>query len=153
MSLVRQIQLCSCPIRLGLWFMTHLFLQTTIDASTIFAILYVDDMIITYDDVWHKWGLQNFLSQNFEMKDWGTLNYFLALIGCHLIRHHLYHGILHLQSVSLEDRLVDIFTKSYSPGQLSDLISNIKLASPSSFWRDISIILYISYVTVLPYLW
>jgi hypothetical protein len=42
-------------------------------------ILYVDDMIITRNDLSEIQELKDFLSQNFEMKDLGHLNYFLGL--------------------------------------------------------------------------
>lgn len=55
-----------------------LFLRTT-GAGIILIILYVDDMIITGDDLSGIRDLQDFLSQNFEMKDLRQLNYFLGL--------------------------------------------------------------------------
>jgi hypothetical protein len=55
-----------------------LFLRT-IGAGIILILLYVDDMIITGDDLSSIRDLQHFLSQNFEMKDLGQLNYFLGL--------------------------------------------------------------------------
>uniref|UniRef100_A0A2N9IB43 Reverse transcriptase Ty1/copia-type domain-containing protein n=1 Tax=Fagus sylvatica TaxID=28930 RepID=A0A2N9IB43_FAGSY len=42
-------------------------------------LFYVDDMIITGDDTAGICDLQKFLSQHFEMKDLGTLSYFLSL--------------------------------------------------------------------------
>ena len=42
-------------------------------------LFYVDDMIITGDDTVGIHDLQKFLSQHFEMKDLGTLSYFLGL--------------------------------------------------------------------------
>ena len=55
-----------------------LFIRHTSTGITL-ILLYVDDMIITDDDTVGIRDLQKFLSQQFEMKDLGTLSYFLGL--------------------------------------------------------------------------
>lgn len=55
-----------------------LFLHT-IDASTIYLLVYVDDIIIIGDDISGIRDLQNFLGYNCKMKDLKHLKYFLAL--------------------------------------------------------------------------
>uniref|UniRef100_A0A2N9FRX8 Reverse transcriptase Ty1/copia-type domain-containing protein n=1 Tax=Fagus sylvatica TaxID=28930 RepID=A0A2N9FRX8_FAGSY len=52
-------------------------------------------------------------------------------IDCHFIRHHLQQSALHLLSVSSEDQLADVFTKSHPPRRLRDLVSKLKMTSSS----------------------
>jgi hypothetical protein len=49
------------------------------DAGLILLLLYVDNIIITEDDTVGIRNLQKILCQQFEMKDLGSLNYFLGL--------------------------------------------------------------------------
>ena len=52
----------------------------SLDPIVITLILpYVDDVIITFDNIVGICALQQFLNQHFEMKDLGTLSYFLGL--------------------------------------------------------------------------
>ena len=55
-----------------------LFLRHT-DKGTILLLLYVDDIIITGDDLSDIQELKDFLRQQFEIKDPGHLSYFLGL--------------------------------------------------------------------------
>ena len=50
-------------------------------------------------------------------------------IDCHFIRHHLQQSALQLLSISFEDQLADVFTKSHLSGRLCDLVSKLKMTS------------------------
>ena len=62
----------------GSSFDTTLFLRRS-DHGIAILLLYVDDMIITCDDMQSIQDLKHFLGGEFEMKDLGPLNYFLGL--------------------------------------------------------------------------
>ncbi|KAL4021862.1 hypothetical protein IC575_020687 [Cucumis melo] len=57
---------------------TALFTRHT-PQGIVLLLLYVDDMIITGNDPHAISDLQHYLGQHFEMKDLGSLNYFLGL--------------------------------------------------------------------------
>ncbi|KAL0561052.1 hypothetical protein IC582_001470 [Cucumis melo] len=58
---------------------TALFTRHTPQGIVVLLLLYVDDMIITGNDPQAISDLQHYLDQHFEMKDLGSLNYFLVL--------------------------------------------------------------------------
>uniref|UniRef100_A0A3Q7HMW1 Reverse transcriptase Ty1/copia-type domain-containing protein n=1 Tax=Solanum lycopersicum TaxID=4081 RepID=A0A3Q7HMW1_SOLLC len=60
------------------WYYTSPFIPKT-TKGIVLLILYVDDMIITSDDTVKISEVKNFLSTNFEMKDLGSLNYFMGI--------------------------------------------------------------------------
>ena len=72
---------------LAIWFLSRVSLLAnmtlhfySLDPLVISFILpYVDDMIITFDNIVGICALQQFLNQHFEMKDLGTSSYFFGL--------------------------------------------------------------------------
>ena len=46
-------------------------------------------------------------------------------IDCHLVRHHLFAGILRLLPISSSDQTADIFTKTFPPGRFHDFVSKL----------------------------
>ena len=92
-----------------------LFLRRT-DKGTILLLLYVDDMIITGDDLSGIQELKDFLSQQFEMKDLGHLSYFLGLEITHstdglYITQAKYASKLLSQAGLIDSKTVDTLVK------------------------------------------
>ena len=50
-------------------------------------------------------------------------------IYCHFIRHHLFQGILTLQSITSQDQLADIFIKPLPLGTFRALASKLRMVS------------------------
>ncbi|RVW65491.1 Retrovirus-related Pol polyprotein from transposon RE1 [Vitis vinifera] len=94
-----------------------LFLRRT-DKDTILLLLYVDDMIITGDDLSGIQELKDFLSQQFEMKDLGHLSYFLGLEITHstdglYITQAKYASDLLSQAGLTDNKTVDTLVSQY----------------------------------------
>ena len=83
-----------------------LFLRR-IDKDIILLLLYVDNMIIIGDDLNDIQELKDFLSQQFEMKDFGHLSYFLGLEITHST------DSLYLRLVSLQPSLSHSYSSRY----------------------------------------
>ena len=72
------VQLSLNMVFQAVFFYTTLFLKRSGHGITI-LLLYVDDMIITGDDMQGIQNLKHFLGHEFETKDLDPLNYFLGL--------------------------------------------------------------------------
>ena len=95
--------------------MIVLFLRR-INKDTILLLLYMDDMIITGDDLSGIQELKDFLSQQFEMKDLGHLSYFLGLEITHstdglYITQAKYASKLLSQAGLIDSKTVDTLVK------------------------------------------
>ena len=83
-----------------------LFLHCT-SKDTILLLLYVDDMIITSDDLSDIQELKDFLSQQFETKDLGHLSYFLGLEITHSTDGLYITQVKYASELSFRARLTD----------------------------------------------
>ena len=92
-------------------FDTTLFLRWSSHSITI-LLLYVDDMIITGDDMQGIQDLKHFFGRQFEMKDPGPLNYFLGLevssstYGYYLTQAKYTSGLISQASIT-DSKIVD----------------------------------------------
>ena len=122
-----------------------LFLRRT-DKGTILLLLYVDDMIITGNDLSGIQELNDFLNQQFEMKDLGHLSYFLDLEITHstdglYITQGKYASELLSQAGLTDNKTVD------TPVELNAHLTTTggkPLSNPSFYRRLVSSLVYLT---------
>ena len=99
----------SCLGYIASHFDSALFFYRT-NKGTILLLLYVDDMIITGDDLNGIQELKDFLNQQFEMKDLGHYSYFLGLEITHSIDELLKPSILLNFCLELDSMITRLLT-------------------------------------------
>ncbi|GKV32598.1 hypothetical protein SLEP1_g41192 [Rubroshorea leprosula] len=112
----------------------------------ILLLLYVDDMIITGDDIAGVEELKQSFSHKFEMKDLGVLSYFLELEAT-----SSYDGYL-LSQVKYASTLVSKAKLSDSRSVFTPLEPNVKLtpmdgsplSDPTRYWQLIGSLVYLT---------
>ena len=122
-----------------------LFFRRT-DKGIILLLMYVDDMIITGNDLSGIRELKDFLSQQFEMKDLGHLSYFLGLEIAHstdelYITQAKYASEILSQAGLTNSKTVD------TPVELNAHLTPIggkPLSNPSFYRRLVSSLVYLT---------
>ncbi|XP_059590521.1 retrovirus-related Pol polyprotein from transposon RE2 [Vitis vinifera] len=122
-----------------------LFLRRT-DKGTILLLLYVDDMIITGDDLSGIQELKDFLSQQFEMKDLGHLSYFLGLEITHSTDGLYISQAKYASNLLSQARLIDNKTVD-TPVELNAHLTPLggkPLSNPSLYRRLVGSLVYLT---------
>ena len=122
-----------------------LFLHRT-DKGTILLLLYVDDMIITGDDLNGIQELKHFLSQQFELKDLRHLNYFLGLEITHSTDGLYITQAKYASNLSSRARLTDNKTVD-TPVELNAHLTPTggkPLSNPSLYRRLVGSLVYLT---------
>ena len=117
-----------------------------IDKTSILLLLYVDDMIITSNDLSGIQEFKDFLSQQFEMKDLGHLIYFLGLEITHstnglYIAQAKYASDLLSQAGLTDSKIVD------TPVELNAHMTpsgGKPLSNPSLYRQLVGILIYLT---------
>ena len=123
-----------------------LFLRRT-NKGTILLLLYMDDMIITGDDLSGIQELKDFLSQQFEMKDLRHLSYLLGLEIIHstdglYITQAKYASDLLSQAGLTDSKTVDTLVELNA--HLTPLGGGEPLSNPSLYRRLVGSLVYLT---------
>ena len=122
-----------------------LFLRYT-DKGTILFLLYMDDMIITGDDLSGIQELNDFLSRQFEMKDLGHLSYFLGLEITHSTDGPYITQAKYASELLFRARLIDSKTVD-TPVELNAHLTPLggkPLSNPSIYKRLVGSLVYLT---------
>ena len=122
-----------------------LFLRRT-NKDTILLLLYVDDMIITDDDLNGIQELKDFLSQQFEIKDLGHLSYFLGLEITHSTNRLYITQVKYASELLSRARLIDSKTVD-TPVEFNAHLTPSRgkpLSNPSLYRRLVGSLVYLT---------
>ena len=118
--------------------------QTT--GGLVLLLLYVDDLIITGDDPQAIYELQYYLVEHFEMKDLGTLNYFLGLeisssanAWLLLISSQIYSYLLNRSSITNSTTS----STPLDPNVRLTPFDGVPLDDPTLYWQLVGSLIYL----------
>ena len=112
----------------------------------VLLLLYVDDMIITGNDPQAIFDLQQYLGQHFEMKDLGSLNYFLGLEVSHRLDGFLLSQTKYASDLIARSGMTDSTTSStpLDPHVHLTLFDGVPLDDASLYRQLVGSLIYLT---------